>query len=52
MNPELNPDDQLRVIVAEILDERLDEVFTRIRNELEKAGYADAAEHVRRTFSE
>jgi cell division ATPase FtsA len=53
MSDQFNPDDpRFRTAVTEILAERIDEVFTRVRNELETAGYPEAAEHVRRTFSE
>lgn len=53
MPNQLTPDNpQFRAAVTEILSARLDEVFTRVRNELESAGYTEAAEHVRRTFSE
>ena len=47
----INPNDpRLRAAVTEVLEESLADVFTRVRTELENAGYADAAEFVRRNF--
>lgn len=49
----INPNDpRLRAAVIEVLQGCLADVFTRVRTELETAGFTEAAEHIRRTFSE
>lgn len=53
MNDQLSADDpRLRGLVIEIVNERLDAVLTRVRNDLEQAGYPDAAKYVRRVPGE
>lgn len=47
----INPDDpRLQAAVAQVLRTHLDDVFTRVRTQLENAGYAEAAEFVRSNF--
>ncbi len=47
----INPDDpRLQAAVAEVLQDSLADIFTRVRTELENAGFPEAAEFVRSNF--
>lgn len=51
MNSQLNPDDPaFREAVIAIVDTRVNEVLTRIRTQLDRAGYTEAANFVRTNF--